>query len=166
MKISFSKCMVGLAGLAFAVLAAASSPGAAAPDFVMKSVAGTNHRLSEQRGEIVLLVFTASWCGDCAPHLEHVGDLHARYRDAGVELFAVSLDRERRSAVAFAERVDAAFPVLHDAAGETGRLYDVRELPKLILVDRAGVVRHVFSGYRRGDEARYLDRLRELIREL
>lgn len=166
MKIGLSTLTVSLAALAAVTLVAVPSSAADAPDFVLKSIAGPNYRLSEQRGEIVLLVFTADWCGDCAPHLEQVGDLYSRYRDAGVVLFAVSLDREGRTAAAINDRVAAPFPVLHDARGETARLYDVRELPKLLFIDRAGAVRHVFSGYRRGDEVRYLDRLRELIREL
>ena len=133
---------------------------------MLKSAAGPNYRLSEQRGEIVMLAFTASWCGDCNPFLEHVAELSARYGEAGVVSFAVSLDRDRRGAASVADRANLDFPVLHDPRGDAAKLYDVRRLPHLVLVDRGGAVRHVFSGYRRGDEERYLARLRELLREL
>lgn len=166
MKPIFSTFIVTLGAAAACAIAAAPEPGADAPDFVLKSVAGPNHRLSEQRGEIVMLAFTASWCGDCNPFLDHVADLHARYGESGVVLFAVSLDRDRRGAAAVADRVDAHFPVLLDPKGDVARLYDVDEVPRLVLVDRGGAVRHEFTGYRRGDEEGYLGSLRKLLREL
>ncbi len=49
----------------FGVRASAELTGAEAPDFVLKSTAGENLRLSEYRGEIVMLSFWATWCGDC-----------------------------------------------------------------------------------------------------
>ena len=157
---------VALAVVAAAAPHAATPPsGADAPDFVLKSVAGSNIRLSEYRGEIVMLAFWASWCGDCGDHLESVAKVHERYKDAGVALVVVSLDQDRRSAVAGAESFGAAYPVLHDAGGEIGRLYDIDVMPTLLLIDRAGVVRDAFTGFGRTDEQRYLARVRDLLRE-
>ena len=157
---------VALAAVAAAAPHAATPPsGAHAPDFVLKSVAGNNIRLSEYRGEIVMLAFWASWCGDCRDHMESVAEVHERYRDAGVALVAVSLDQDRRSAESGAESLGAEYPVLHDAGGEVGRLYDIDAMPTLLLIDRAGVVRDVFTGFRRADERQYLARVRDLLRE-
>jgi len=167
MKVSLSIFItVSLAAAAAGVGAAEPESAAAAPDFVLKSAAGPNYRLSEQRGEVVMLAFTASWCGECNPFLEHVAELAARYGESGVVSFAVSLDRDRRGAASVADRADLDFPVLHDPRGDAAKLYDVRKLPHLVLVDRGGRVRHAFSGYRRGDEQQFLARLRELLREL
>src|SRR5690606_1423698 len=147
MKLSFSTFTVVLAAIAAAGLEAAEPvAGATAPDFVLKSVAGNNIRLSEQRSDVVMLAFTASWCSECRPHDAYVADLYRRYRDAGLVLLAVSLGEDRRGAESVASRLDADFPVLIDPRGETGRLYDVDELPTLVLIDRAGVVRDVLEG--------------------
>jgi peroxiredoxin len=155
--------LVGLLALAGTVSAATELLGSEAPDFVLRSVAGKNLRLSEYRGEVVMLSFWASWCGDCRAQLEELGTMRDRYQDAGVELLAVSLDQNARQASE--TTADASYPVLHDAGGEVGRLYDVTKMPVMVLIDRGGVVREVFEGFRRGNEEQYLERVQALLRE-
>ena len=155
--------LAGLLAVAGSVSAATQLLGSEAPDFVLKSVAGKNLRLSEYRGEVVMLSFWATWCGDCRAQLEELGAMRDRYEDAGVELLAVSLDQNARQASEGS--ADASYPVLHDAAGEVGRLYDVTKMPVMVLIDRGGVVREVFEGFRRGNEAQYLERVQALLRE-
>jgi peroxiredoxin len=137
--------------------------GAEAPDFVLKSLAGKNLRLSEYRGEVVMLSFWATWCGDCRAQLTELAAMRDRYQDAGVELLAVSLDQNPKQAGEVTAQ--AGYPVLHDAGGEVGRLYDVTKMPVMVLIDRGGVVREVFEGFRRGNEQEYLERVQALLRE-
>jgi peroxiredoxin len=152
-----------LAAAASSVSAATQLLGSEAPDFVLKSLAGKNLRLSEYRGEVVMLSFWATWCGDCRAQLVELGAMRDRYQDAGVELLAVSLDQNARQAGQMMG--EASYPVLHDAAGEIGRLYDVTKMPVMVLIDRGGVVREVFEGFRRGNEEQYLERVQALLRE-
>jgi peroxiredoxin len=139
--------------------------GSEAPDFVLKSRSGQNLRLSEYRGGVVMLTFWATWCGDCRAQLKQLATMRERYQDAGVELLAVSLDQNVRQADAMADGLKASYPVLHDAAGDVGKLYDVAKMPVTVLIDRSGVVRDVLEGYRRGSEQEYLERVQALLRE-
>jgi peroxiredoxin len=151
--------------LAGAAAAAVQLAGMAAPDFVLKSVSGQNVRLSEYRGEVVMLSFGATWCGDCRAQIAQLIEMQMRYHDAGVELLAVSLDQTAKQAGEMAAASSASFPVLHDVGGEVGRLYAVGKVPVVVLIDRAGVVRKVFEGYRRGNETQYLESVQALLRE-
>jgi peroxiredoxin len=155
--------LAGLLAIAGSVSAATQLRGAEAPDFVLKSFSGKNLRLSEYRGEVVMLSFWATWCGDCRAQLGELGTMRDRYQDAGIELLAVSLDQNARQASETA--ADASYPVLHDAGGEVGRLYDVTKMPVMVLIDRGGVVREVFEGFRRGNEQEYLEHVQALLRE-
>ena len=155
--------LVALLAAASTVSAATQLRGSEAPDFVLKSLSGKNLRLSEYRGEVVMLTFWAAWCGDCRAQLEELGAMRDRYQDAGVELLAVSLDQNAKQAGEAS--VDVTFPVLHDAGGEVGRLYDVTKMPLMVLIDRGGVVREVFEGFRRGNEEQYLEHVQALLRE-
>lgn len=157
--------LVALLAVATSVSAATKLKGSEAPDFALRSLAGQNMRLSEFRGQIVMLSFWATWCGDCRAQLERLGEMHTRYQDAGVELLAVSLDQNRKQAEDMTARIKASYPVLHDQAGDVGKLYDVSRMPVMVLIDRGGVVRDVFEGFRRGNEEQYLERVQALLRE-
>ena len=158
-----SAALAGLLAGAGTAFAAMELTGQEAPDFVLKSVSGENLRLSEYRGDVVMLSFWATWCGDCRAQLEHLGEMRERYRDAGIELLAVSLDQNARQASEGS--AGASYPVLHDAGGEVGRLYDVTKMPVMVLIDRGGVVREVFEGFRRGSDEQYLTEVQAVLRE-
>jgi peroxiredoxin len=165
----YTKCLAVLVGFALGAGSSARQAVAqddgAAPDFVLKSVAGVNLRLSEFRGRVVMLNFWASWCGDCRAELRSLAESHALYRDTGLELLAVSVDRTAAQARDAADAWPADFPVLHDAGGEVARLYAVTELPMTVLIDREGRIREVLAGYRRDNEPPHVEPVRALLRE-
>ena len=144
---------------------AADLAGAEAPDFVLKSVGGENLRLSEYRGEVVLINFWTSWCGDCRESMPALNDLYQRYREVGFQVLSVNVDRKREDAAEMAANLGMRHPVLFDEGRKVSKQYEIDSLPVMLLVDREGIVRHVNEGYRRGHEAIYLQQLRALLRE-
>jgi peroxiredoxin len=131
--------------LVFPLLAkAAPAVGAVAPDFVLKDLSGRNQRLSEFRGEAVVLTFWASYCGPCRDALQSTGSAVADPQRAAVAL-GVSLDRDAGRAASIVGSLGLQFPSLLDAAQSVGRLYDVQHLPLTLLIDREGTVRQVWA---------------------
>lgn len=139
--------------------------GAAAPDFALKSAAGPNMRLSEHRGEVVMINFWATWCGPCRAEMPKLEEIFSRYERAGFTLLGVNIDEDSARALRLAEQLGVTFPLLLDNEQAVSRLYDVQAMPMTVLVDRQGQVRSVHYGYRAGMEQKYLDEVRALLRE-
>jgi peroxiredoxin len=151
--------------IAATTLASSGLEGRAAPDFALKSSTGENLRLSEYRGEVVMINFWATWCGPCRQEMPLLDELYTRYERVGFNLLGVNIDDDSRQAMKMVEDLGVKFPVLFDTRKEVSRLYDVETMPATILVDREGNVRHVHHGYKPGYEDKYLDQVRALLRE-
>jgi peroxiredoxin len=139
--------------------------GQGAPDFALKATSGTNFRLSEHRGEVVLLTFWGSRCGQCSAQLSAVSRLVDTYRSAGLAALAVNVDDDQRAAIDYAVAHPVSYPVLLDPDKSVARTYRVDNLPLLLLIDRAGNVRHVHRDFRSGDESRFVERIKPLLDE-
>mgnify|MGYP001150329443 FL=1 len=139
--------------------------GAEAPDFALRSAAGPNLRLSEHRGQVVMINFWATWCGPCRQEMPKLDEIFARYEPAGFTLLGVNIDEDSAQAQRLADELGVTFPLLFDDEQDVSRLYDVQAMPMTVMVDRSGTVRSVHYGYRPGMEQRYLDEVRALLRE-
>ena len=157
-------------GLTLSVLAATSLAssgltGQAAPDFALKSSSGENLRLSEYRGDVVMVNFWATWCGPCRQEMPLLDELYSRYERVGFSLLGVNIDDDSRKAMSMVSELGVSFPVLFDARKEVSKLYEVDAMPVTVLIDREGTIRYVHHGYKPGYEDKYLDQIRSLLRE-
>lgn len=146
-------------------LASSGLTGQPAPDFALKSSTGENLRLSEYRGDVVMINFWATWCGPCRQEMPLLDDLYARYERVGFTLLGVNIDDDSRRAMQMIDELGVNFPVLFDASKNVSKLYDVEAMPVTVLVDREGTVRHIHHGYKPGYEDKYLTEIRSLLRE-
>jgi len=151
--------------LAIGAALAAVTPSAGAPDFTLPSLDGPNLRLQEQRGQVVMINFWATWCGPCRVEMPHLARLYEKYRGSGFTVLAVNIDEDPHKAAYLAKQVGMRFPVLLDTDKKVSRLYDLSTMPSTVLVDRDGRVRYIHRGYRDGYEQTYEKQIRELLRE-
>ena len=157
--------LVGALAVAGSVSAARDLVGTPAPDFTLSGLTGSNLRLSEYQGRVVMINFWATWCGPCRQEMPALQTIYQRYEPAGFTLLGVNVDAEPDGARRMAEDLGVSFPLLFDADKDVSKLYDVRAMPVTVLVDRDGRVRYVHHGYKPGYEERYLDQVRTLLRE-
>jgi peroxiredoxin len=152
--------------LATSSLAAAPSMvGKEAPDFALKGIDGRNLRLSEFRGQVVLVNFWARWAGDTRLLMPALDRINTTYQRAGLVVLGISVDEDLRRSREFADAMAVSYPILFDAGSSIGKDYQLQKMPMTMLVDRNGVIRYSSVGFKRGDERVYLDQIRELLRE-
>ena len=108
---------LGLLITVFAATSLASSglEGQVAPDFALKSSTGENLRLSEYRGDVVMINFWATWCGPCRQEMPLLDELYTRYERVGFSLLGVNIDDDSRRAMQMIEDLGVSFPVPFDA---------------------------------------------------
>jgi peroxiredoxin len=150
---------------ASSLAAAPTIVGQEAPDFVLRGLDGRNLRLSEFRGQVVLVNFWTRSDGDSRQQMPALDRINITYQRAGLVVLGVSVDDDLRRSKEFASAMGVSYPILFDTGTNIGKDYLLLKMPMTILVDRSGVVRYSAVGFKRGDERVYLDQIRELLRE-
>ena len=100
--------------------------------------------LEQWRGKVVLLVFWASWCGPYAAGVAEDVALYDRWHSRGLEVAAISFDKDKEAAARFVTDRQIPWPVACDGLGWRNPFVldlGIRALPALWLIDKTGVVR-------------------------
>ena len=139
------------------------SVGSPAPDIVLEDPNGKVRRLSDLKGDIVLLDFWASWCGPCRRANPHVVEVYHKYKDQGFNVYSVSLDgihprilprltteEEKAKQLENAKRKwlaaiekdklewDSHVSDLQHWNSPIAKMYGVSSIPRTFLIDREG----------------------------
>jgi peroxiredoxin len=123
-------------------------PGFAAPDLVVQGEQGETIRLSDLRGQAVLLNFWASWCKPCQAEMPAMQDIYAQYSSQGFTILAVNgaFQDNPNAARAFAQKLGLTFPLAYDHSGEAAHLYQVMAWPTSFFIDERGIIQEIVVG--------------------
>jgi cytochrome c biogenesis protein CcmG, thiol:disulfide interchange protein DsbE len=127
---------------------AQASPGAAAlaPDFTRDDLAGHTLRLSDYRGQIVLLNFWATWCEPCLEEIRMYSRWQREHGVDGLQVLGISMDDDPAAVVDAVRNYQIPYPVVIGDA-HLGNLYGgVLGLPLSYLVDSSGRIVARYQG--------------------
>ena len=153
--VSFTAC----ATMQSATTATTSAPGQTVT-FTLPDAAGTDVKLSDARGSIVLLSFWASWCTPCKEEIPLLQDLQDRYADQGLKIMLVNVDTPDKlsEARAYVASLGVTMTALFDPdSSTTGFLNPDNDLPFALMVDRQGREIYRHHGFAPGDETELED---------
>lgn len=97
-------------------------------------------------GRAVLLEFWGTWCGPCVRAMPEIQKLHARYRNQGLTVLAVSYE-DPAVLEPFLKEHGYTMPVAADTAKAMVTAYGVRSWPTTFVIGKDGKVAHVGSPY-------------------
>jgi peroxiredoxin len=123
-----------------------------ATEFSVSTPDGSPLALGALRGKVVLLNFWATWCEPCLEEMPAMERLERAYRERGLAVLAVSVDREGASVVRpFVKRHALSFLIGLDPQQTVARLYRIWALPSTIILSRKGIPLFSVQGAREWD---------------
>lgn len=118
--------------------------GEIAPDFTITLTDGKTVKLSSLRGKVVMLQFTASWCGVCRKEMPHIEkEIWQKHKDnSGFALIGIDRDEPLDKVIAFGKSVGVTYPLGLDPGADIFAKYALRKagITRNVLIDRDGKI--------------------------
>ena len=138
--------------------------GQPAPGFTLLTLDGGRASLTDHRDKLVVLNFWATWCQPCIVEMPSLEALWRRYRDRGLIVVGISVDRGAPKALLepYVRNLKLTFPILLDPDSKTSDRWRVTALPATFLVRPGGEVAGMAMGAREWNS----DEMRALVERL
>lgn len=116
--------------------------GQVAPDFTVTLTDGRTVTLSDFRGKVVMLQFTASWCGVCRKEMPFIEkDIWQKHKsDPDFMLMGIDRDEPLNKVIAFGKSTGVTYPLGLDPGADIFAKYALRQagITRNVLIDKEG----------------------------
>lgn len=117
--------------------------GDTAPDFVIKETGGKTYNLSDLKGKVVMLQFTASWCSVCRKEMPFIEkDIWQAKKDAGLIVIGIDRDEPLEKVIGFKKDIRITYPMALDPGAGIFGLFTQKEagVTRNVIIDRNGKI--------------------------
>jgi len=123
-------------------LEGAVAVGKPAPELVATDLKGQEFRLSQERGNVVVLSFSGHWCGPCVSMHPHERQLVERLAGQPFRLVEINSDESAEVVRKKMETAGLPWRCVHDGMeGPISKAWLVESWPVFVLIDKQGVIR-------------------------
>lgn len=142
--------------------------GDMAPDFTVTLTDGSTVTLSQLRGKVVMLQFTASWCGVCRKEMPFIeSDIWQKHKNnKDFALIGIDRDEPLEKVVAFGKQTKVTYPLALDPGADVFALYALRNagITRNVLIDREGRIVMLTRLYNTEEFARLVKKIDEMLK--
>ncbi len=107
-------------------------------DFTIQALGGASHRLSDQKGKVVLLNFWATWCPPCRAEMPALEKLWGKSKDKAFTIMGVSVGEKPGTVKDFIASQGYSYPIYLDPSGELGSAFGASSIPTTYILDKTG----------------------------
>ena len=131
-----------------------------APEFALADIDGAMHRLSDYRGQVVIVNFWATWCPPCREEMPSMQRAWEQIQDEDMVILAIDVGEDEDTIFTFTADYPVEFPLLLDLDSRVIQEWPVRGLPTTFIVDPQGRIAYRANGTRDWADPAWLDTLR------
>lgn len=143
--------------------------GDVAPDFEMQLTDGTKQKLSDLRGKVVMLQFTASWCGVCRKEMPFIEiDIWLKHKEnPNFALIGIDRDEPLETVIEFGKKTGITYPMALDPGADIFAKYADRQagITRNVLVDKDGKIVMLTRLYNEEEFAALCKKIDEMLAE-
>ena len=117
--------------------------GDQAPDFTINEAGGKTYKLSDLRGKVVMLQFTASWCSVCRTEMPFIEkEIWKEKKEKGLLVIGIDRDEPVAKVTGFAKDMGITYPLALDPGADIFGLYALKEagVTRNVIIDRTGKI--------------------------
>jgi len=136
--------------------------GDEAPDFTVREAGGATYRLSDLRGKVVMLQFTASWCGVCRKEMPFIeAEIWQPGQEIGLVVIGIDRDEPKETVLKFSKDMNITYPLALDPGADIFGLYALKTagVTRNVIIDRQGKIIFLTRLFDRQE----FDRMKEII---
>jgi len=136
--------------------------GDQAPDFMINEAGGKSYKLSDLRGKVVMLQFTASWCSVCRQEMPFIEkEIWKPGRESGLAVIGIDRDEPLEKVLKFKRDIEVTYPLALDPAADIFGLYALKAagVTRNVIIDRAGKIVFLTRLFNREE----FDRMKKVI---
>jgi peroxiredoxin len=117
--------------------------GDMSPDFTIKEAGGKTYKLSDLRGRVVMLQFTASWCGVCRQEMPFIEkEIWQPNRHSGLAVIGIDRDEPENTVITFRDKMKISYPLALDPGADIFALFALKKagVTRNVIIDRKGKI--------------------------
>lgn len=137
--------------------------GGPAPALALNDIDGRAHRLSDYRGQVILVNFWATWCEPCREEMPSIQNLKEKLAGKPFAVLAVNLDEPESRIRRYLSQANVDFAVLLDPEGRAAKAWKARILPASFVIGPDGRVRYSVVGEINWSDPQVVSRIAELL---
>jgi peroxiredoxin len=117
--------------------------GDKAPDFTINEAGGKSYSLTDLKGKVVMLQFTASWCSVCRTEMPFIEkEIWQAQKSAGLVVIGIDRDEPPEKVLKFKKDIGVTYPLALDPGADIFGLYADKEagVTRNVIIDRSGKI--------------------------
>lgn len=133
----------------------------AAP-FNLADLAGTEHRLSDYQGQVLIVNFWASWCVPCREEIPAMNRANTLLKENNVQMLAINYGEDSSTVLDFLQQTPIEFTVLLDTDNRISKAWDIKVMPTTLILNSRGKIIERVLGPREWDSPAMIERIKQV----